>query len=159
MFAELPPGSRLVRHRDPFAGSLRYHLGLITPNDPACHIEVDGQSYYWQDGEDVIFDETYIHFAENKTDQDRIILFCDVERPMRFAWAQAVIRWFGGFFLRAAASPNEAGDRTGGLNRLFVYVYQIRLIGKRLKAWNRTVYYVVKWILFGGVALILLSAC
>ena len=42
MFAELPPGSRLVRHRDPYAGSLRYHLGLLTPNDPGCFIEVDG---------------------------------------------------------------------------------------------------------------------
>ena len=25
MFAELPPGSKLVRHRDPYAGSYRYH--------------------------------------------------------------------------------------------------------------------------------------
>src|SRR5690606_7677570 len=32
MFAMLPPGARLVRHRDPYAGSLRYHLGLSTPN-------------------------------------------------------------------------------------------------------------------------------
>ena len=32
MFALLPPGSKLNPHRDPFAGSLRYHLGLITPN-------------------------------------------------------------------------------------------------------------------------------
>ena len=28
MFALLPPGSKLNPHRDPFAGSLRYHLGL-----------------------------------------------------------------------------------------------------------------------------------
>ena len=34
MFASLPPGATLVRHRDPYAGSLRYHLGLTTPNDP-----------------------------------------------------------------------------------------------------------------------------
>src|SRR6185437_411718 len=27
MFALLPPGAKLNRHRDPFAGSLRYHLG------------------------------------------------------------------------------------------------------------------------------------
>ncbi|MDQ8035257.1 MAG: aspartyl/asparaginyl beta-hydroxylase domain-containing protein, partial [Bordetella sp.] len=33
MFAELPPGGKLNAHRDPFAGSLRYHLGLVTPND------------------------------------------------------------------------------------------------------------------------------
>ena len=33
MFAELPPGSHLGKHRDPYAGSVRYHLGLQTPND------------------------------------------------------------------------------------------------------------------------------
>lgn len=43
MFTLLPPGSRLGAHRDPFAGSLRYHLGLITPNSPDCYIVVDGQ--------------------------------------------------------------------------------------------------------------------
>jgi len=31
MFALLPGGSHLNPHRDPFAGSLRYHLGLSTP--------------------------------------------------------------------------------------------------------------------------------
>ncbi|CNG51008.1 Beta-hydroxylase%2C aspartyl/asparaginyl family [Yersinia enterocolitica] len=45
MFAELPDGSRLPRHRDPYAGSLRYHLGLITPNDDRCFIDVDGTTY------------------------------------------------------------------------------------------------------------------
>ena len=70
MFAILPPGSTLVRHRDPFAGSLRYHLGLKVPQDaPSCRIFVDGQSYYWKDGEAVMFDETYIHYAENLTDE------------------------------------------------------------------------------------------
>ena len=29
MFASLPPGGRLVQHRDPYAGSLRYHMGLL----------------------------------------------------------------------------------------------------------------------------------
>jgi len=69
MFALLPPGSRLGRHRDPYAGSLRYHLGLATPNSPACHITVDGERYAWHDGEDVIFDETFVHWAENGTEQ------------------------------------------------------------------------------------------
>ena len=32
MFAELPSGGKLNPHRDPYAGSLRYHLGLDTPN-------------------------------------------------------------------------------------------------------------------------------
>lgn len=158
MFAELPPGSRLVRHRDPFAGSLRYHLGLQTPNSEACYIDVDGQRYHWRDGEAVVFDETFIHYAENTTQADRVILFCDIERPLRYRWAQAVNRWFARHLLAAAASPNEVGDRTGGINRAFHYIYQVRLVGKRLKAWDKRAYYLVKWALFGGIlALIFLT--
>ena len=84
MFASLPSGGVLNPHRDPFAGSLRYHLGIATPNDDDCYILVDGQKLSWRDGEGVLFDETYIHEAHNKTDQNRIILFCDVTRPMKF---------------------------------------------------------------------------
>lgn len=158
MFAELPPGARLVRHRDPYAGSLRYHLGLITPNSEHCYISVDDERYHWRDGEAVMFDETYLHYAENKTDVDRIILFCDVERPLHYRWAQAFNRWFARTVMTAASSPNETGDRTGGLNRAFKYIYQIRVVGKRLKAYNRKLYYLVKWVLFGGIfALIFLT--
>ncbi|BAN23758.1 aspartate beta-hydroxylase [Caballeronia insecticola] len=48
------------------------------------------------------------------------------------------------------SAKEEKHDRTGGLTRAFKYLYSIRLVGKRLKAWNRTVNYVVKW-LFGGI--------
>jgi beta-hydroxylase len=151
MFASLPPGARLVRHRDPFAGSLRYHLGLVTPNSADCHLVVDGEPYYWRDGEDVMFDETYIHHAENKTDQPRIILFCDVERPLRSRAMMALNRWFKNHVMRAAETQNVEGERVGMLNKVFGYAYQVRLVGKRLKAWNKTVYYLVKWALFGGL--------
>lgn len=87
---------------------------------------------------------------------DRIILFCDVERPLKYRWAQAVSRAVGGFILRAPAAPNETGARTGGLNRAFRYLYALRLFGKRWKAWNRTVYYAFKWFLFGALAFVLL---
>lgn len=145
MFAELPPGSRLVRHRDPYAGSLRYHLGLMTPNDPACFIEVDGERYHWRDGEAVVFDETYIHYAENTTGQDRVILFCDIERPLTNRWATAFNRGFSRHVMAAAASPNDTGDKTGGINRAFASLYRIRLRGKALKKRNRTLYYLQKW--------------
>ncbi|HKX96140.1 MAG TPA: aspartyl/asparaginyl beta-hydroxylase domain-containing protein [Methylibium sp.] len=150
MFASLPPGARLVRHRDPYAGSLRYHLGLITPNSPACYIDVDGQRYHWKDGEAVMFDETYIHHAENTTDQRRVILFCDVERPLHFA----PMRWFNRVFARvvmtASATQNIEGEPVGALNRFFYYGYQLRVLGKRLKAWNRSAYYALKWAAIGG---------
>ncbi|WP_160288245.1 lipid A hydroxylase LpxO [Pseudomonas sp. QL9] len=151
MFAELPPGSRLVRHRDPYAGSLRYHLGLVTPNDEGCFIEVDGQRYSWKDGEAVVFDETYIHYAENTTRHDRVILFCDVERPLKYRWAQAFNRWFSRNVMAAAASPNDAGDKTGAINRAFGSLYKIRLRGKALKKRNRKLYYLQKWSFFAAL--------
>jgi beta-hydroxylase len=151
MFAVLPPGARLPSHRDPFAGSLRYHLGLSTPNSELCRIFVDGELYYWKDGEAVIFDETYIHRAENQTDQPRLILFCDVERPLSNAIARLANRFVGRPFARAAATQNLAGEKIGVLNRLFAYAYHFRRIGKRIKSWNRTVYYLIKWALILGM--------
>jgi beta-hydroxylase len=152
MFAELPPGAKLNPHRDPFAGSMRYHLGLATPNDDRCFIEVDGQRYSWRDGQGVIFDETYIHWAENASDSDRLILFCDVERPMRFGWMQAVNRWLGRTMMTAAASPNESGDQTGLVSKLFRISYVMGQYRRRYKAWNKTAYKATKVALIVGLA-------
>ena len=158
MFASLPPDGKLVRHRDPYAGSVRYHLGLATPNSPDCYIEVDGQRYFWKDGEAVMFDETFIHHAANTTDQQRVILFCDVERPLRGRALAAVNRWFANNIMAASASPNEAGERVGGINRFFAVAYQARLQAKKLKASHRRVYYVSKWVaILGGLYLIFFS--
>jgi beta-hydroxylase len=152
MFAELPPGAKLNPHRDPFAGSMRYHLGLATPNDDRCFIEVDGQRYSWRDGQGVIFDETYIHWAENASDSDRLILFCDVERPMRFGWMQAINRWLGRTMMTAAASPNESGDQTGLVSKLFRISFVLGQYRRRYKAWNKTAYKATKVALIVGLA-------
>ncbi len=156
MFASLPPGATLVRHRDPYAGSLRYHLGLTTPNDPGCFIEVDGQRYHWKDGEPVMFDETFIHHAANQTQAQRVVLFCDVERPLH----TAPVRWFNRFFathvMAAASSQNEEGDQpVGAINQAFFYAYRLRLKAKALKASHRQVYYAGKWLLIGGLVWLL----
>ncbi|WP_266182752.1 aspartyl/asparaginyl beta-hydroxylase domain-containing protein [Dyella humicola] len=121
MFALLPPGSKLNPHRDPFAGSLRYHLGLITPNSEDCRIFVDGEMHSWGDGKDVVFDETYVHWAENRTDQTRVILFADVERPLRTRWMNAINHRVGAFMGKITASPNTESpeEKTGFVNRVF----------------------------------------
>src|SRR5262249_53874478 len=125
MFALLPPGARLPRHRDPFAGSLRYHLGLRTPNSDQCYIVVDGQTYFWKDGEAVMFDETFIHTAENHTDIQRLILFCDVERPLSNPVIRFINRVIGRRLIKAAQTQNLPGEKVGVLNKLFGYVYQV----------------------------------
>lgn len=150
MFAELPPGGILQKHRDPYAGSLRYHLGLVTPDSPECYLEVDGERYHWRDGEAVMFDETYIHYAENATDRDRLILFCDVERPLRYRWARALNRFIARTLIAASQAPNEPGDPTGGVNRAFGVLYRFRLWNKRLKARSELAYYGLQWLLIGS---------
>ena len=145
MFASLPPGARLMRHRDPYAGSLRYHLGLVTPNDPGCYISVDGQRYHWKDGEAVMFDETFIHHAENTTQGQRIILFCDIERPLHTSPMRWLNRLFARYVMAAAASQNTEVEGVGGINRFFHHAYQVRAKAKTFKQEHRHLYYLGKW--------------
>ena len=154
MFATLPPGGRLGAHRDPFAGSLRYHLGLRTPNSDACWIEVDGRRYSWRDGEAVMFDETYVHTAENASDVTRLILFCDVERPLRWPMS-GVNRWVMNHVMRATATQNVEGERVGGINRAFGTIFAVKQAGQRLKASNRRLYYALKYALIVAIVALL----
>jgi len=148
MFASLPPGAVLTPHRDPYAGSMRYHLGLVTPNSKDCYILVDGQRHEWRDGEDVLFDETFIHEAHNKTDQPRIILFADVHRPMRFRIIDKLNHWISDNLLKASSTQNDETEKVGFLNRTFEKVYGIRVYSRKIKKWNRKVYYCLKYLLF-----------
>ncbi len=145
MFTVLAPRSHLVRHRDPFAGSLRYHLGLCTPNSDDCRILVDGIPYSWRDGEGVLFDETYIHRAENRTDLPRIILFCDVERPLRGRVATAINRFAIHRVMPVTQTANTSEDRVGVANVVFERLYTVRLAMKRLKKRCRPAYYALSW--------------
>jgi beta-hydroxylase len=149
MFALLPAGGQLKPHRDPYAGSLRYHLGLVTPNSEKCRIFVDGMMYHWRDGDDVIFDETYIHAAKNDTDMDRIILFCDVERPLTNKIAQGINRFFARYVISEAATQNLATDRVGVFNKLYRYYFYVSHWFTRIKKFNKPLYQVLQ---YAGVA-------
>lgn len=145
MFAELPAGGRLNKHRDPYAGSLRYHLGLITPNEDSCYIEVDGQQYSWRDGKGVIFDETYIHEAHNKTAESRIILFCDIERPVTSSMVAMINKWFSKNVMTAGSSPNDIRDRTGVVNQLAHFHHKFEKRRREFKRRNHTAYKITKY--------------
>ncbi|MEP7042881.1 MAG: aspartyl/asparaginyl beta-hydroxylase domain-containing protein [Dokdonella sp.] len=151
MFALLPPGSKLNPHRDPFAGSLRYHLGLITPNSDDCRIFVDGQLYAWRDGEDIVFDETFVHWAENRTDQTRVILFCDVERPLHTAPMRALNRFVSRVLGQATATQNLADEHVGAVNRLYALTHRVGELRKRFKRWSPLTYRLTRVVLIALV--------
>jgi len=138
MFALLPGGSHLNPHRDPFAGSLRYHLGLSTPNSEDCRIFVDGQVYAWRDGEDVMFDETYVHWVKNETDKPRVILFCDIERPLSSRLMTHINRVVSAVLGRATAPQNLDGERVGGINQAYAWSKNASdKISGAVKQWKR----------------------
>jgi len=62
-----------------------------------------------------------VHWAENTSAQTRVILFADVERPLRTRWMNAINHRVGAFMGKITASPNTEGEteKTGFVNRLF----------------------------------------
>ena len=93
MFSILGPYKHIPPHNGFYKGVYRYHLGLVIPKSGECYIENGGQRYDWKDGEDVLFDDTYKHAVWNKTDETRVVLFCDVFRTDLPKIFQPVNRW------------------------------------------------------------------
>lgn len=154
-FTIVPPGGVIDRHRDPLASCIRYHLGLSTPNSDDCRILVDGQPYAWRDGEDVAFDETYVHWVRNDTDCTRIILFCDVARPLHTALMRGLNGWVGDHLVSQTASSNRAGERTGALNRVAPLAWAAKRRRKRFKREHRYLYHGLKLTVLAGLAYLL----
>jgi aspartyl/asparaginyl beta-hydroxylase (cupin superfamily) len=89
MFSILSPRKHILDHRGPYKGVLRYHLGLIVPRDAeSCRIRVGGDFRHWQEGQSMIFDDTFNHEVWNDTEETRVVLFVDVLRPLPRPWDQ-----------------------------------------------------------------------
>ncbi len=152
MFSVLPVGSKLTRHADPAACSLRYHLGLATPNADPCYINIDGEDYSWRDGEALLFDETYLHYAHNDTEQDRVILMCDVERP---TWVVGpIVNFFYKGLMRATVVPNTEGDQRGLANTVFARLAPVLANTRELKQTNPGRYTTIKYCVNGTLVLL-----
>jgi beta-hydroxylase len=79
MISVLKPGAVILPHVGPLSICARYHLCLQEGGE-GCYIMVDGTKYTWKDGEDVLFDDTYVHEVKNNSNNTRVILFCDIQR-------------------------------------------------------------------------------
>jgi beta-hydroxylase len=83
MISILSPRKHILDHRGPYKGVLRYHLGLIVPEDAeSCRIRVGEDYRHWEEGKSMIFDDTFNHEVWNDTDETRVVLFVDVLRPL-----------------------------------------------------------------------------
>ena len=81
LFSVLDPNKKIPPHRGPNKCVLRYHLGLIVPKDKtSCFISVNNEKRYWEEGKDMIFDDLYEHYVENNTNEQRVVLFLDIQK-------------------------------------------------------------------------------
>jgi aspartate beta-hydroxylase len=84
-FSYLAPGKYIPPHRGPFRGILRFHVGLSMPKGedgrPGAVMWVDGKEYRLDNGDTMLWDDTYTHEVLNTTDRVRTCLLLDVWRP------------------------------------------------------------------------------
>ena len=85
-----PPGKVLRPHRGPFKGVWRYHLPLyvqtLADGRTSCELLIDGTTYHLHEGEGLLWDDTFLHSAVNRSDQPRVVLLFDVFRHDQPFW-------------------------------------------------------------------------
>lgn len=86
MFSVLEPHARIPSHMGPTKGLWRYHLAIDVAEPEATGITIAGTTVHWTPGEAFMFDDTYPHHAWNNGTTDRVVLVCDIVRPLRFKW-------------------------------------------------------------------------
>jgi hypothetical protein len=77
-FSLMMPRSELIPHTDATGktfGSMAYHLGLDCPGN--CNMVIGDSKTRETNGKSFVFDATNTHWAENKSDKPRMILYVD----------------------------------------------------------------------------------
>lgn len=107
MFSRLAPGQKIEPHTG-FSKMIQiYHLALKVPvpDDPQkkpyinvqeCEDEEETvgcrtETYHWTEGKEFIFDDSFTHYAENPTDEERLVLFMHIKRVDFKGWREELI--------------------------------------------------------------------
>ncbi len=126
-FSILAPGYHVPPHRGVTKGLVRVHLGLKIPADrTSCYIRVDQEICVWEEGKCITFDDTFEHEVYNNTDEERVVLFLDFKRPMKWPG-----RLFNDIFLQAITLTGYVQD---GRKNLFEWNKKIREKPERLSS-------------------------
>ncbi len=89
-FSVLKPGVHIPVHTGVVNIRLVTHLPLVIP--PHCGIRVGGETRGWNEGECVIFDDTFEHEAWNGSNVTRVVLIFDIWNPYLTAIEQKAMR-------------------------------------------------------------------
>jgi aspartate beta-hydroxylase len=92
LFSVLRPGTHILPHHGICNARSVMHLPLLVPSDCALNL-VDVATRTWTEGEPLLFDDTYLHEAWNRSDSIRMILLMDCWNPhLSLAEREAIVR-------------------------------------------------------------------
>lgn len=111
-FSILAPGTHIPCHRGVTKGLLTCHLGLIVPEHPGLRMRIADKVVGWREGQALLFDDTWPHEVWNDTNEPRIVLLVQFERPLRQP-GRAIAR----AFLKAIRHSPFVRDARANLDR------------------------------------------
>lgn len=92
MWSVMGPGGSLPPHCGPNAGALRLLIG-VAGSDEAV-VTVGDTEVALRDGQSVLFDDTDLHSSTNRGSTPRVLILCDIIRPVRgpVRWTNRVVQ-------------------------------------------------------------------
>lgn len=122
----LAPGKVIPEHRGPVRGILRFYMPLVMPRDaagrPAAVLTVAGREHRLEEGEALLWDDTFPHAVHNASASVRAVLLMDVWRrgmPADMRAFSRVVVWVvrAGIRMRGMPAPARrvrvSSDATG----------------------------------------------
>ena len=94
-FSILEPGKSVPAHTGPTPYYLRYHTAFKVPERNPPTLRVKDRYHTWQEGESLLFDDSWEHEVTNDSDELRVVLIVDVLRPMPLP-----LRWLNALAVR-----------------------------------------------------------
>lgn len=80
MFSLLAPQTAIPPHTGVMNGRLTVHLPLIVPEDCGA-LRAGDEARPWQEGRCIVFDDSFVHEAWNRSDHLRAVLIFDIWHP------------------------------------------------------------------------------
>lgn len=120
-FSVLGPHTHVTAHAGPTNLRIRCHLPLVVPD--GCTLRVGSTTRRWQEGKCLVFDDSFVHEADNPSGSERIVLIVDVWHPDLTRAERALLsRGIRARLERDAPHPRPAGPAMVGAAAAFARV-------------------------------------
>jgi len=104
-----------------------------------------------RDGEELLFDQTYLHSAVNRTDIVRVILFCDVEKTQLRGPVKRLADAVNNALVAKFTGANDQG-KLSWVSWAYKPIYKVRsFVKEKIKPRSLLAYNLIK---YGSIALL-----